>query len=508
MQEVPEPSKVLITSRHTQMRSVWPIHLHGLEEPQALALIRRHVQRLQLRPLESADDAELLPLVDVTEGNPKAIEMSLGHVKYSGLSLDTVIDHLHTAHQTVNDIFTYLFSHTWRVLTEDAKHVLLVAPFFGETVGKEALGGAADLAGYRLDMAIKQLVEMSMLDASDESGKTGQRYSIHPLIRAFANGHFGEQPEWEREARERWVAWYVNFLSQHDRDVDDWPIFAIFDQERENIFACIEWTLASQPAGSLTMVQQLWFFMYVRGYWRQCERFCNEALAYANKEGNTPARLWLTSHLGWLLTLGQGSAQEAIQQLYRVEEEIVALQQPTLLEETSVLNYLGQAYMALKNFDMAEVYESRFLDLANQVGNRRHALVARYYLAWIQFCRGRFEEARRTYQALFAEAQSIGYERAKGYCAYKLARTLSELGQYEEAEYWLNYATAMANQWNESPLQAYVLLSRAYLLWKQQRPLDAHASALAALDVFRRAVSNDYDEAAALVAQLEEELTL
>src|SRR5205085_2730667 len=82
-EEVPEPSKVLITSRHTQLRSVWPIHLRGLEEAEALELIQRHTQRLNLRIIEAAEQELLQPLIEVTEGNPKAIEMALGHIKYS-----------------------------------------------------------------------------------------------------------------------------------------------------------------------------------------------------------------------------------------------------------------------------------------------------------------------------------------------------------------------------------------------------------------------------------------
>jgi len=239
-EEVPEPSKVLITSRHTQMRSVWPIHLQGLEGAEALELIRRHAQRLNLRAVEAAEQDQLLPLIEVTEGNPKAIEMALGHIKYSGLNLEEIVNHLHDAHQTVNDIFSFLFLHTWDVLTEDARRALLVIAFFGETASKEALGAAADLTGYRLDKALSQLVEMSLLDTKDDTGKLPQRYSIHPLIRAFANDRLRERSEWKQEARERWISWYSNFLSLYDANKGDWPTYAILDEERDNVLCVLE----------------------------------------------------------------------------------------------------------------------------------------------------------------------------------------------------------------------------------------------------------------------------
>jgi LuxR family glucitol operon transcriptional activator len=146
MQQVPEPSKVLITGRYAQLRSVWAIHLRGLEESKALELIRRHARRLGLQTLESADKELLLPLAQVAEGNPKAIEMALGYVKYGGLSLDEVVDHLHAASQTVGNIFDDLFARTWETLTEEARQILLGIPLFVNAVSKEALGAATRLS--------------------------------------------------------------------------------------------------------------------------------------------------------------------------------------------------------------------------------------------------------------------------------------------------------------------------------------------------------------------------
>ncbi len=100
------------------------------------------------------------------------------------------------------------------------------------------------------------------------------------------------------------------------------------------------------------------------------------------------------------------------------------------------------------------------------------------------------------------------WERAEGYCAHRLARVLIELNRFEEAQYWLDQASSMADHWKEPLLQAYVLLCRGYLLRNQQRLGDAHTVALAALDLLRRLASRELHDAAALVAQLEEALDL
>lgn len=75
---IPEPSKVLMTTRHGQLRSVWAIHLRGLERTEALQLVRHHIRRLGLWKLDKVEDSNFFPLLEVTDGNPKAIEMALG----------------------------------------------------------------------------------------------------------------------------------------------------------------------------------------------------------------------------------------------------------------------------------------------------------------------------------------------------------------------------------------------------------------------------------------------
>lgn len=172
MQRIPKPSKVLITSRHAQLRTVWATHPRGLGEPEALELIRRHARRLGLRTIEPAEGSTLLPLAQVTEGNPKAIEVALGYVKYGSLGLSEVVDHLHAASKTVQGLFEDLFARTWGTLKEDARHVLLAVPFIVEAAVKEALGAAAGLKGFRLDMALGQLTEMSLSDAGQELGRS------------------------------------------------------------------------------------------------------------------------------------------------------------------------------------------------------------------------------------------------------------------------------------------------------------------------------------------------
>jgi LuxR family glucitol operon transcriptional activator len=214
MQDIPDPSKVLITSRTSQLRSTRPITLKGLEDPAAVALIRNSAGSLGLESLETASEATLLPLVRVTGGNPKAIEIALGYIKRGRLSLNEVIEHLHVAGKTVNNVFDDLFVRVWNVMTEDTQYVLLVSPFFADYASKEALGAAAGLTEYHLDNAVEELVELKLLDIKEEAVVLNQRYSMHPLTRAFASAQLRERPDFEAQARMRWSNYYLDFATR------------------------------------------------------------------------------------------------------------------------------------------------------------------------------------------------------------------------------------------------------------------------------------------------------
>jgi hypothetical protein len=59
---LPEPSKALITSREQKLRQAWAVSLKGLEQKEALTLIRSEGRRLGLASVEKAEERVLLRL--------------------------------------------------------------------------------------------------------------------------------------------------------------------------------------------------------------------------------------------------------------------------------------------------------------------------------------------------------------------------------------------------------------------------------------------------------------
>jgi LuxR family glucitol operon transcriptional activator len=376
IQRVPEPSKALITTRHHHLRRVWDIHLKGLGDKEALELIRRNAQRLGLRSIQTASEELLLPLVRVTEGTPRIIEMALGYVKGGRLSLQEVVDHLYEATKTVESIFDYLFTRAWELMTRDVQLVLLVMPFFADSASKEALGAATDLSDYRLDAAVEQLVELALLDINEELTVSDQRYSTHPLTRAFASSKLHEEQAFEAEARMRWSKYYVKYAARNivrEKPTETyWNVltnrgYMELDLEWPNLHNVLVWSdMQKQDETLLELTLLLAHYMNRRLLF--LERICYARLAAeaADRLNRKKDEAWLRiDALGWVL-IEEGGFAEAKREISTGLQ--IAQNMPLESADTADLSALGHAFLArafLEHGDIAEAAEviEKVLDL-------------------------------------------------------------------------------------------------------------------------------------------------
>jgi len=272
--QLPEPSKALITSREQKIRQAWAVSLKGLEQAEALALIRSEGRRLGLAAVEKGEEQVLLRLYQATGGAPLAIKWAVGQIKQKGQSLDTVLAALHEAR---GDIFEEVFARSWSLLSDDARHILMVMPIFAASASRDAIEAASDVHHYALDEGLGQLVEMWLVEASEELDIARRRYSIHPLTRAFAEARLGEDRGWEREARERVASYFLNFAKQHGGE--KWEDYDMLELERENIFRVMDWYYSvGQWVEPVECVMSMVELLLIRGYWQEHIKYSQQAI--------------------------------------------------------------------------------------------------------------------------------------------------------------------------------------------------------------------------------------
>lgn len=291
LEHVPEPSKVLVTSR-SHVQGAYTFELKGLGTPEALEFIQKLAHAKELQSIEVAQENVLLPLVQFTNGNPKAIELALGHIK-RGLSLGDVIEHLQTASKTTEDVFNDLFNRAWKTMTSEAQNLLLITPFFVDPMKRKALGAVSGITGDDLNIAIEELVNRMLLEVIEESVNS-HFYSVHPLTRAFANAQLINAQQFEEQARRRWSEYFLNFakneLVQERPKERYWNTlmgrdYEAVDQERPNIRKLLTW--ADEHMQDQLLVE----LMLVLTHYMNMSFLHTDRLYYAQKAAEAAERL-------------------------------------------------------------------------------------------------------------------------------------------------------------------------------------------------------------------------
>jgi hypothetical protein len=266
---LPEPSKALITSREYNRafrNSVIVSELRGMSEAEGLELIERRLHWLRIAQLVN-DKTQLEPLIIATGGNPKAIEIALGLVKHERRPLQQVIDDLYAAR---GDLFDDLFARAWELLDQSARHILMVLTFFPTSASAEVLAATADVQGYIFDRAIDRILDLALIDEQRADLISEPRYTLHPLVRAFAQAQLAQQAEFEASARKRWVEWYFGLVRQVGWCWNDVQRLNLMDNDFETIFLIAHHLFAIKRYNeTMEFVILARYYYYIRGYWDQ-----------------------------------------------------------------------------------------------------------------------------------------------------------------------------------------------------------------------------------------------
>jgi len=385
---LPEPSKALITTREQKLRQVWSVSLKGLDESEALSLIRSTGKRLGLRALEQGEDRALRHLYNATGGAPLAIKWAVGQIKQRGQSLDAVLGALHEAR---GDIFDNIFDRSWSLLSPTARQVLITMPLFATSASRAGIEAASDVHHYALDEALGQLVEMSLAEATDELELARRRYSIHPLTRAFADARMKSAPEARRAAQSRLVGYFEEFTKEHGafwHRVD----LEHLGPELPNILAVIQWCWEQQlfevGAG---ISYNIGNFLLTCGYWNVALALGKQVVEHAAEVGDeVTAAKWRVGIIGW------------------------------------VERHRG-------DLDSAEEHAKMALDALNRSGEKGFEAYTRRTLGRIAQERGEFERAEELLNQALSYFQSTDDEREIIFVTSNIAQLKLEQGDLEAA---------------------------------------------------------------------------
>jgi hypothetical protein len=187
------PSKFLLTSRLRLLDepNVFSFSQRELTAEASFELIRLEAGRTGFVELASASEAELRPIYAAVGGNPLALKLIVGQLKFR--SLPRVLSRFEPLAGGGNrdDLFEYIYREVWESLDDGGKMTLLALTQAGATgFTLEHLTAVSGLPEEMLDTSLERLILLSLVDVG--GNLLERRYRLHRLTEMYLRKMFGD----------------------------------------------------------------------------------------------------------------------------------------------------------------------------------------------------------------------------------------------------------------------------------------------------------------------------
>ncbi len=405
--QLPEPSKALVTTRQYRrefQRGVWLVEPGGMDAAEAGRLIDQRSRQLNLATPTDAPSREYL--IRLTGGNPRAIELIVGQVKFAHRSLSSVLDGF-TASDS--DLLNEIFAQSWILLTAAARVLLQTTTLFVTSAGSQSLAAISGLPHDTVVQSMRQLFELALVDVLPSRQGDLSRVALHPLTRMFITSR-AELEVPMAELQQRWLHWCVAFAEQHGGyRIFDVEQLVVLDNEEANLFAAVQQTYEQGlDVETIRLAKSLEFYYYVRAHWGKKLELHRWYIAAAARSGAVAEEInALALHIQLLSR--QGHLQEADRYMPRLEELIQ--QEP--LQGVRAFHYhhtrghylLARARGEQASLQAAAGHWQWLIEHPQHLDNLRlHG--AQHWLASCLARQGLVDQARAMFETALAEARS------------------------------------------------------------------------------------------------------
>lgn len=183
LQQLANPSKFLLTSRHS-LRLQANVYCHSLgelSEEDSQALLRHEAVTRGLPLLAQAGPESLHRIYQVVGGNPLALKLVAG--QSSVLPLAQVLDNLRQADaKSIEELYVYIYWQAWEMLSEAGRQMLVAMPLAQEGSFADVMR-ESELDRAPAGQALKELTTLSLVEVGGDLEQP--HYRIHRLTETF-----------------------------------------------------------------------------------------------------------------------------------------------------------------------------------------------------------------------------------------------------------------------------------------------------------------------------------
>lgn len=269
--QLPANIKIILTSRdhektlfQTHTSNLFSMVLGGFEEAEALSYFKHTIEVQQALALSSEKRDSLTrisqsplhrikQLIQVTAGNPKAMELVIAYIADNQIDVERFIEEITKSSYSLNEIFDYIFGHTWKNSSEPVKKLWMVMHFFQTPPDESVWSAAAGIDLRSFHQAVNELRAHALIQTVREGANT--YYTAHQIVIAYGEQQTFEYPDFLDHAKQRLAEYYLDYLDQRLRndaiDHDYWsylPNLQIPEVKNEwpNIHYVLQWTEQQQ----------------------------------------------------------------------------------------------------------------------------------------------------------------------------------------------------------------------------------------------------------------------
>lgn len=267
MREVPEPTKVIVTTRH-RLDIAYPIRLVAMPETDTLKLIDDTAKRKNV--ILTNDDSRRL--YQRTGGVPSAIVWSIAQMSF-GYTVETVLNRLG---QPTGNIAKFCFEAVMEsIKTKPAYKLVLALSLFVSDASREVLGRISKLSVLDRDEGLVELEKLSLVN------KSGERFSFLPLTKSFALTELDKQQDLNLEMRQKLIAYFIEVCEVPGEYFWRYKSFAFYD-DADTILEAIDWSYKDGTAQDVfTLTLAAYDYLETVGHWNKVLEISHKALELA-----------------------------------------------------------------------------------------------------------------------------------------------------------------------------------------------------------------------------------
>lgn len=216
--EIPEPVKVLVTSRVSRNLGARTIAVPEMIYDEAVTLLHQELERIDYTNyINERDDVE--EIIKATGHLPLAIKWAAS-LAVKCTSLKQVSSQLRLYDSTKREFLDFCFATMYDELSETSREIALLCPYLGENWNAITLSIALDQPISKVERAIQELEDRGILFNSSPSHEG--EYSVLPLTLEFLSNKWNENKSFREDVSARIANSVVS--SNYEGSLFNWPV--------------------------------------------------------------------------------------------------------------------------------------------------------------------------------------------------------------------------------------------------------------------------------------------